>query len=134
SRRGNPLTDSRVLCRRRSCSCSPTIASRSADLSSGVARRIVGALNCRLTIYKCQVNRVRSAARLPLQCRDLTKERTGIPVSHGHQRRKRMILHDVKVHPSKDNLQREEQLAWKIAAVAADKVAVERDVAAMIIN
>ncbi|HET8996665.1 MAG TPA: MmgE/PrpD family protein, partial [Acetobacteraceae bacterium] len=45
-----------------------------------------------------------------------------------------MILHDVRVHPSKDNLPREEQLAWKIAAVAADKVAVERDVTEMIIN
>ncbi len=32
-----------------------------------------------------------------------------------------MILHDVKVHPSKDNLKREDQLAWKIAAVAADR-------------
>ena len=40
-----------------------------------------------------------------------------------------MILHDVKVHPSKDNLKREDQLAWKIAAVAADKVPVDRDVA-----
>ena len=45
-----------------------------------------------------------------------------------------MILHDVRVHPSKDNLKREDQLAWKIAAVAADKVPVERDVAAMIVN
>ena len=45
-----------------------------------------------------------------------------------------MILHDVKVHPSRDNLKREDQLAWKIAAVAADKVPVERDVVAMIIN
>ena len=45
-----------------------------------------------------------------------------------------MILHDVRVHPSKDNLPREDQLAWKIAAVAADKVAVERDVTEMIIN
>src|SRR6478735_7086153 len=45
-----------------------------------------------------------------------------------------MILHDVKVRPSKDNLQREDQLAWKIAAVAADRVPVERDVAAMIVN
>ena len=34
-----------------------------------------------------------------------------------------MILHDVKVHPSKANLKREDQLAWKIAAVAADRVA-----------
>ncbi len=45
-----------------------------------------------------------------------------------------MILHDVKVHPSKDNLKRQDQLAWKIAAAAADRVPVERDVAAMIIN
>ena len=45
-----------------------------------------------------------------------------------------MILHDVKVHPSKDDLPRPDQLAWKIAAVAADKVAVEKDVAAMIVN
>jgi len=45
-----------------------------------------------------------------------------------------MILHDVRVHPSKDNLPREDQLAWKIAAVAADKVAVPRDVTDMIIN
>jgi len=45
-----------------------------------------------------------------------------------------MILHDVRVHPSKDNLKREDQLAWKIAAVAADKVAVEKDVTEMIIN
>lgn len=45
-----------------------------------------------------------------------------------------MILHDVKVHPSKDNLKREDQLAWKIAGVAADKVAVQKDVAEMIVN
>src|SRR5450759_4682392 len=46
----------------------------------------------------------------------------------------RMILHDVKVHPSKDDLKREDQLAWKIAGVAADKVAVQKDVAEMIVN
>jgi 2-methylcitrate dehydratase len=45
-----------------------------------------------------------------------------------------MILHDVKVSPSKANLKRDDQLAWKIAGVAADKVAVPRDVQAMIIN
>ena len=45
-----------------------------------------------------------------------------------------MKLHEVRVHPSKDNLKRDDQLAWKIAGVAADRVAVERDVAAMIIN
>src|SRR3954470_18311522 len=45
-----------------------------------------------------------------------------------------MIEHDVRVSPSKVTLKREDQLAWKIAGVAADKVAVPRDVAAMIIN
>ncbi len=45
-----------------------------------------------------------------------------------------MQMHEVRVHPSKSPLKREDQLAWKIAAVAADKVAVEKDVAAMIIN
>ncbi|GAN77492.1 MmgE/PrpD family protein [Acidisphaera rubrifaciens] len=45
-----------------------------------------------------------------------------------------MKMHEVRVHPSKDNLKRDDQLAWKIAGVAADRVAVERDVAAMIIN
>src|SRR5579862_1685723 len=45
-----------------------------------------------------------------------------------------MQQHSVRVHPSRDQLKREEQLAWKIAAVAADPVAVERDVAAMIVN
>jgi 2-methylcitrate dehydratase len=45
-----------------------------------------------------------------------------------------MITYDVKVHPSKDDLKREDQLAWKIAGVAADKVAVDKDVAEMIAN
>ncbi|MDR3534986.1 MAG: MmgE/PrpD family protein [Acetobacteraceae bacterium] len=45
-----------------------------------------------------------------------------------------MNLHDVRVYPSKENLKREDQLAWKIAGVAVDRVAVQKDVAAMIIN
>ncbi|HET6182362.1 MAG TPA: MmgE/PrpD family protein [Acetobacteraceae bacterium] len=45
-----------------------------------------------------------------------------------------MKLHEVRVHPSKAELPREAQLAWKIAEVAADKVPVEKDVAAMIVN
>ncbi len=45
-----------------------------------------------------------------------------------------MLMHDVTVHPSKANLKRDDQLAWKIAGVAADRVAVPRDVAGMIIN
>ncbi len=45
-----------------------------------------------------------------------------------------MLNHEVRVHPSKDVLKREDQLAWKIAAVAADKVRVQRDVADMIAN
>ena len=45
-----------------------------------------------------------------------------------------MQSHAVKVHPSKALLKREDQLAWKIAGVAADPVAVPEDTAAMIIN
>src|SRR5690242_3817655 len=45
-----------------------------------------------------------------------------------------MIDYDVTVSPSKADLKREDQLAWKIAGVAADRIAVPRDVAAMIIN
>ena len=45
-----------------------------------------------------------------------------------------MQMHDVKVYPSKSTLKREDQLAWKIAAVAADKVPVDRDVSEMVIN
>jgi 2-methylcitrate dehydratase len=45
-----------------------------------------------------------------------------------------MKTHDVRVSPSKANLAREDQLAWKIAGVAADKVAVPKDVTEMIIN
>ncbi len=45
-----------------------------------------------------------------------------------------MITHDVRVHPSADELAREDQLAWKIAEVAADPVAVEAEVGEMVIN
>jgi 2-methylcitrate dehydratase len=45
-----------------------------------------------------------------------------------------MKLHDVRVYPSKAMLPREAQLAWAIAAVAADPVAVPAETAEMIIN
>ena len=45
-----------------------------------------------------------------------------------------MVTHDVRVHPSKDAIAREDQFAWKIAAMAADPVAVPDDVAEMIVN
>ena len=45
-----------------------------------------------------------------------------------------MKLHDVRVYPSKANLRREDQLAWKIAGVAADRVAVPREITEMIVN
>ena len=45
-----------------------------------------------------------------------------------------MKLNAVKVHPSKALLKREDQLAWKMAGVAVDKVAVEKPVQEMIIN
>ena len=45
-----------------------------------------------------------------------------------------MKNHTVKVYPSKQELKREDQLAWKLATVAADPVEVDADVTDMIIN
>jgi 2-methylcitrate dehydratase len=45
-----------------------------------------------------------------------------------------MLWHSVKVHAAAENLPREEQLAWRIAQVAADPVGVEPDAAEMIAN
>ncbi|MDO9397228.1 MAG: MmgE/PrpD family protein [Herbiconiux sp.] len=45
-----------------------------------------------------------------------------------------MKLHDVRVHPSEDALSRDEQLAWKIAEVATDPVALDPEVVEMVIN
>jgi 2-methylcitrate dehydratase len=45
-----------------------------------------------------------------------------------------MQWHHVKVHASAEKFQREEQLAWKIAEVAADPAEVEPEVAEMIAN
>ena len=45
-----------------------------------------------------------------------------------------MKHHKVRTYKSAERLDRADQLAWKIAAVAADKVPVERDVVAMIVN
>ncbi|HSP75448.1 MAG TPA: MmgE/PrpD family protein [Cryobacterium sp.] len=45
-----------------------------------------------------------------------------------------MQLHHVRVHRSDENLARTDQLAWKIAEVAADPVAVNDEVTEMIIN
>ena len=43
-------------------------------------------------------------------------------------------LHPVTVFPSKAKLPKTDQLAWKIAQVAADNVAVDPDVTEMVIN
>lgn len=45
-----------------------------------------------------------------------------------------MITHSVRVHPESDRLPKTDQLAWKIAAVAADTVPVEPAVVDMIVN
>ena len=45
-----------------------------------------------------------------------------------------MKLHTVRTHKSAENLQRADQLAWKIAEVAADSVAIEPAVVEMIGN
>jgi len=45
-----------------------------------------------------------------------------------------MINHTVRVYPSKETLARQDQLAWKIAAVATDPVAIEPAVVDMVVN
>ncbi len=40
----------------------------------------------------------------------------------------------VKVHPSKSNLKKEDQLAWKIAEIASDKAKIDEDAVDMVIN
>lgn len=45
-----------------------------------------------------------------------------------------MQIHDVRAHRSKDGLKREDQLAWKIAEVAADPVEVDAEATDMIVN
>ena len=45
-----------------------------------------------------------------------------------------MITHEIRVHPERDRLPRDAQLAWKIAEVAADAVPVGAEVAEMIVN
>ncbi|OBK99622.1 2-methylcitrate dehydratase PrpD [Mycobacterium sp. 1165178.9] len=45
-----------------------------------------------------------------------------------------MRIHDVRSRPSADDFPRDEHLAWKIAEVAADPVAVPADTEAMVIN
>ena len=45
-----------------------------------------------------------------------------------------MIEHEVRTYPSSARLAREEQLAWKLAAVATDPVEVPTDVTEMVVN
>ena len=45
-----------------------------------------------------------------------------------------MIVHKVKVYPSKINLPKKKQLAWKIAEIASDNVKLNKDAVEMVIN
>src|ERR1700677_3221443 len=45
-----------------------------------------------------------------------------------------MIEHEVRTYPSAARLAREDQLAWKLAAVATDPAEVTDEVTAMVIN
>lgn len=45
-----------------------------------------------------------------------------------------MPTHTVRVHPSKERLAREDELAWKIAEIAAADSPLDEDVAGMVIN
>ena len=39
----------------------------------------------------------------------------------------------VKVHPSKSNLKKKDQLAWKIAEIASDKAKLDKDAVDMVL-
>ena len=45
-----------------------------------------------------------------------------------------MLLHKVKVYPSKINLPKKKQLAWKIADIASDNSKLDKDAIEMVIN
>ena len=45
-----------------------------------------------------------------------------------------MLLHTVKVYPSKINLPKKNQLAWKIAEIASDNVKLNKEASEMVIN
>ena len=45
-----------------------------------------------------------------------------------------MLLHTVKVYPSKINLPKTKQLAWKIAEIASDNAKLNKDAIEMVIN
>ena len=45
-----------------------------------------------------------------------------------------MILHKVKVYPSKIHLPKKKQLAWKIAEIASDNAKLNKDAIEMVIN
>ncbi|MFT6814473.1 MAG: 2-methylcitrate dehydratase [Sphingobacteriales bacterium] len=45
-----------------------------------------------------------------------------------------MKLHALRVYPSKENLKKEDQLAWKMAAMVTDKTPIKEDVVDMVIN
>src|SRR6202521_41 len=64
----------------------------------------------------------------------LTNWVTSTPEKNSFSISPKMQIHPVRVHPSKEQLPREEQLAWKITNVAADAVPVQPDVTELIIN
>ena len=45
-----------------------------------------------------------------------------------------MIIHKVKVYPSKVHLPKKKQLAWKIAEIASDNAKLNNDSIEMVIN
>ena len=45
-----------------------------------------------------------------------------------------MLLHTVKVYPSKINLPKKKQLAWKIAEIASDNAKLNKNSVEMVIN
>ena len=45
-----------------------------------------------------------------------------------------MIIHNIKVYPSKISFPKRNQLAWKIAEIASDNAKLNKDAVDMVIN
>ena len=45
-----------------------------------------------------------------------------------------MLLHTIRVYPSKINLPKKKQLAWKIAEIASDNAKLNKNSVEMVIN
>src|SRR5690606_2291297 len=82
-------------------------------------------------VWRCGARRARDPRSSTQRAR---RDTDPARLEHPTGRNTMTVSHHVRVYKSEEDLPREEQLAWKIAAVATDEVDVEQDVVDMIIN